>query len=181
MTLFSTIAHGEAPRIREVSPRGLGAFALILIVGLALGYALSTIDFGAESTRTQVATLDHAAFLEVNTADLDWLAPIIPEVASIRAEPEVDSFIWSNVGSYVALNEPWNVDAPFTKVNTDLGVFGPYDAVEAARLGPFMAANVASYDGLVQIQEERHVVDPAFAAVNTEMPPTYVEPESGPR
>jgi hypothetical protein len=181
MTLFSTITHGEAPQLRSVSPRGLGTFALILIIGVALGYALSTLDLGAESSQAPVATLDHAAFLQVNTADLEWLEPIIPEVATSRADYEVDPFIRANVSSYAALNEPWKVDETFTKVNTDLGVFGPYDAAEAARLRPFVATNVDSYDGLVKALEERHSVDPAFMAVNTELPSTYVEPESGPR
>lgn len=181
MTLFSTIAHGEAPRIRGVSPRGLGAFALVLIVGMALGYALSAVEFGAESTQTAVAGADHAAFLQVNTTDLEWLEPIIPEAAQTTGRLEVDPFIQANVSSYAALNEPWNVDETFTKVNAELGMFGPYDAVEAASLRSFVAANVDSYDGLVQALEERYSVDSAFMVVNTEMPLTYVEPVSGPR
>lgn len=181
MSLFSTITHGEAPQLRRISPRGLGAFALIFVVGVALGYAVSNIELGAQSTQTPVATLDHAAFLEVNTADLEWLEPMVPEAAASRTTPEVDSFMWANIGSFEALNGSWSVDEAFTRVNSDLGVFGPYDTAQAERLHPFIAANVGSYDGLIQILEQRYSVDPAFLAVNTELPRTYVEPQSGPR
>lgn len=181
MSLFSTITHGETPLLKGVSPRGVGAFALVLVIGMALGYAFSTIDFGAESVQTPVAGLDHGRFLEVNTIDLEWLEPVAVGASTSRAVSEVDPFIWANVGSYGALNAPWTVDEAFAKANLELPLFGPYDTAQTERLSEFTAVNVASYEGLIQIWEDQHTAGPGFVAVNTELPETYVEPKSGPR
>lgn len=181
MSLFSTITHGEVSPLKGVSPRGVGVVALILAIGMAVGYAAANIDLTAETPQTQVAGPDHGAFLELNTADLEWLKPMLPAKAQARAAAKVDQFVWANVDSYAALNEPWSVESAFTKANTDLGVFGPYDPVEAERLLPFITVNVAAYDSLTGIWEEAHTVDPTFVELNTNLPQTYVEPQSGPR
>ena len=168
MLSLSTITHGKAPRVigvrsgvRRATARRLEGIAVILIIGMALGYAVSTVDFTTESSRPAVAAMSHEEFLTLNTTELNWLLPTAAEaaVASIPAPArvaEVDPFTWVNVGSYAALNQPWE-------------------------LGAFLEANVASYDGLIRIFEERHAVDPTFLAINTQLPSTYVEPAAGPR
>lgn len=185
MSLFSTITHPETSGLNRVSPRGVGAFALILAAGMALGYAISVIDLTAETDGAAVESLthaeylrSHAEFLRLNTTDLEWMEPMIPDVAVAQTQPvEVDPFTWANVGSYTALNQPWQVAAEFTRVNTSLPVYGPYDKAEAARFDRFVAINTTDYQALNQAWH----VDPRFLELNTNLGTTYTEPASGPR
>ena len=178
MSLFSTITHPETSGLNRVSPRGVGAFALILAAGMALGYAISVIDLTAETDGAAVESLSHAEFLRLNTTDLEWMEPMVPDVAVAQTQPvEVDPFTWANVGSYTALNQPWQVESSFTEMNTQLPVYGP----QADNASPFVWANVGSYAALIDGWERAHAVAPGFVELNTSLGSTYVEPKSGPR
>ncbi|MEA1902618.1 MAG: hypothetical protein U9N56_03740 [Actinomycetota bacterium] len=187
MSLFSTITHPEAPGLRGVSPRGIGTMVLVLAVGMGLGFVVSNIDTTAETDTAAVATgLSHAEFLRLNITDLEWMKPAVPAVPRIEPQPRVDRFIEANIDSYGWLNqivaERHAVEPAFEAVNTNLGVYGPYDMDLANRLAPFIAVNIGSYGALIEGWEQAHEVDPGFIELNTialEYP--YTEPTSGPR
>lgn len=177
MSLFSTITHGEAPALRGISPRRIGMAGLVLVAGMALGYAISNIDLADEPEATPAAqAMSHGEFLELNTTAL-WWEPIVPGQTLSRSKAKVDPFIKANVGSYTALNEPWQVAAEFTRVNTELPVYGPYDQAEAARFDRFVAINTSAYEALNQAWH----VDSGFLELNTNLGTIYTEPTSGPR
>lgn len=129
MSLFSTIAHHEESQTRARLPRSIGMLAVVLGLGIVLGYVISNIDTVDEPVATAERTtnaLSEADFYQLNTEGF------LPLAASGGAVPvPIDRFTYLNVGSYdglIQMQEAKAVDPGFWDLNTTSLEYpvGPY-------------------------------------------------------
>ncbi len=150
MSLFSTIAHDGATPARGYSPKAIGMMAAGLTLAVALGFIVANNRTTTESPAAAVAPatgLTQDAFIQLNTTDLDNLAPAA-STAVVESQAVNDSFIQLNTA--------------------DLDNLAPAASVVA--VDPFIHINVNSYDGLVPaiVTESQAVIDSNFLYWNTE-------------
>lgn len=126
MSLFSTIAHHDTPRLRSVSPRGLGLAVVALVLGAALGFVVSDnrtnpIEGSMTATPMTAVAQSHGDFLRLNTTDLGWMRPIVPAISTVASVARVDPFVYANVGSFADLigiyEARYAVDSFFKEIN----------------------------------------------------------------
>lgn len=122
MSLLNTIAVERTTPLRGFRLRGIGTMAAVLVLGVALGFALSSIDVPAEMAQASTGSLAHDEFLELNTSSYDGLVPAIAVVATdsrIAIDPFVDMNTTSYDGVVVAsVTNPQSVAGAFIDLNT---------------------------------------------------------------
>ena len=139
MSLFSTIAHDEAPTSKRITVRGIGMAVVTLVLGAAIGFVVSE----NRTTNDQVsqpaaaAGLAHGEFLRLNTTDLEYLTPMVSALPSTAVAGRVDSFQYANIGSFDGLTGVYEtrhlVDAAFHRGRNWTGRASPRDGASGGR------------------------------------------------
>ncbi|MGB8360031.1 MAG: hypothetical protein WCE80_01370 [Acidimicrobiia bacterium] len=172
MSLFSTIAHPEAPRLRGISVREFGMALVALALGATLGFFISenrTASEASSQSATTAGDVSHEGFLRLNTTELAWMTPQITVVPAVGQNIRATHFEYANVGSYGGLvgtnGGRHEVGAAFAEMN-----IGSYEnlSLPSPGLASFIRTNVEALDPLDRIWEETHAVDSHFITQNVE-------------
>ena len=122
MSLLNTIAiEGTTPH-RGFRLKGIGTMVAVLALGVALGFALSSIDVPGETAQASSGSLGHVEFLELNTSSYDGLVPAAAVVVA-DSRIAIDPFMEMNTTSYDGLvpasaTNPQSVTGAFIDMNT---------------------------------------------------------------